>query len=51
MISDLNGEKIAGSIYEEELPKTSQEKGNKLHVKRKGYDNSLKSWIDEKGLI
>ena len=26
MISDLNGEKIAGSFYEKELQKTSQEK-------------------------
>ena len=47
--SDLNGEPIAGSFYEKELPKTSQEKfrigkvlkrkGDKLYVKWKGYDN------------
>ena len=45
MISDLNGEKIAGSFYEKELKKTSQEKfriqkvikrkGDKLYVKWK----------------
>ena len=52
-ISDLNGELITGSFYEKELQKTSQEKiriekvikgkGNKLHVKWKGYDSSLNS--------
>ena len=46
MISDLNGEKIAGSFYEKELRKPSQEKfrrenvikkkGDKLYVKWKG---------------
>ena len=61
MISDLNGEKIAGSFQEKELQKTSQEKfriekvlkrkGDKLHVKWKGYDNSFNSWIDKKDLI
>ena len=48
-IDDLNGEPIAGSFYEKELQKTSQEKfriekvikrnGDKLYVKSKGYDN------------
>ena len=61
VISDLNGEKIAGSFYEKELQKTSQEKfriekvlkrkGDKLYVKWKGYDNSFNSWIDKKDLI
>ena len=60
-ISDLNGEKIVESIYEKELQKTNQKefriekvikrKGNKLHVKWKGYDNSFNSWINEKDLI
>ena len=60
MISDLNGGKIAGSFYEKELQKTSQEKsriekalrrkGDNLYVKWKGYDNSLNSWINKKGL-
>ena len=61
VISDLNVKKIAGSFYEKELQKTSQEKfriekvlkrkGDKLYVKWKGYDNSFNSWIDKKDLI
>ena len=50
MISDLNGEKIAGSFYEKELQETSQEKfrtekvikrkSDQLYVKWKGqFDN------------
>ena len=60
VISDLNGEKFAGSFYEKELQKTSQEKfriekvlkrkGDKLYVKWKGYDNSFNGWIDKKDL-
>ena len=60
MISDLNGEPITGSFYENELRNTSQEKfriekvlkrkGNKLYIKCKGYDNSFNSWINEKDL-
>ena len=44
-----------------ELQKTSQEKfriekvikrkGDKLHVKWKGYDNSFNSWIDKKDIV
>ena len=58
VISDLNGEEIAGTFYEKELQKTSQKefriekvirrKGDKLHVKWKGYDNRFNSWIDKK---
>ena len=61
MISDLNGEPIAGSFYEKELQKTSQEKfriekvlkrkGDKLYVKWTEYDNSFNSWTDKKDLI
>ena len=61
VISDLNSEKIAGSFYEKELQKTSQEKfriekvlkrkGDKLYVKWKGYDNSFNSWINKKDLV
>ena len=61
VISDLNGKKITGSFYEKELQKTSREKfrieklikrkGDKPHVKWKGYDNSFNSWIDKKDLI
>ena len=60
MIIDLNGEAITESFYEKEWQKTSQEKfrikkvikrkGDKLHVKWKGYDNSFNSWIDKKDL-
>ena len=61
MISDLNGEEIAGSFYEKELQKPSQEKfriekvvkrkDDKFYVKWKGYDNSFNVWIDKKDLI
>ena len=61
MISDLKGEPIAGSLYENELQKTSQEKfrmekvikrkGDNLYVKWKGYDNSFNSWINKKDLV
>ena len=56
--SNLNGEKFAGSFYENELQKTCQEKsrikialkrkGDKLYVKWKGYDNLFNSRIDKK---
>ena len=58
VISDMTGEPITGSFYQKEFQKTSQKKfriekvlkrkGNKLYVKRKGYDNSFNSWIDKK---
>ena len=61
VINDLNGEEIIGTIYENELPKTDQkefriekvlkEKGDKLYVKWKGYDNSFNSWIDKKDIV
>ena len=61
VVSDLNDEEITENFYEKELQKTSQEKfriekvlkrkGNKLYVKRKGYNNSFNSWIDKKDLI
>ena len=60
VVSELNGEEIAGSFYEKELQKTSQEKfriekvtkrkGDKLYVKWEGYDNRFNSWIDKKDL-
>ena len=53
VINDLNGEKIVGTFYEKELPKTNQKefriekvikkKGNKFYVKWKGYDNPFNS--------
>ena len=61
VISDLTGEPITGSFYEQELQKESQKgfriekiierKGNKLYVKWKGYDNSFNSWINKKDLV
>ena len=61
MISDLNCELITVSFYEKEWQKTNQEKfriekvlkrkGDKLHVKWKGCDNSFNSWISEKDLV
>ena len=61
VISDSNGEEIAGSFYEKELQKTIQEKfrigkvikrkGDKLYIKWKRYDNSFNSWINKKDLV
>ena len=60
-ISDLNGEGITASFYEKELQNKSQKefriekvlkrKGDKLHVKWKGYNNRFNSWINKKDLI
>ena len=57
----MNSEAIIGTFYEKELQKTNQEefrikkvikrKGNKLHVKWKGYDSSFDSWINKKDII
>ena len=59
-LKDLNGEKIDGPFYQEELQKTIFEKDNKyiiekilktkannIFVKWKGFDSSFDSWIDE----
>ena len=53
VLNDLNGEEFTGTFYEKELQKTNQEefriekvikrKGDKIHVKRKRYDNSFNS--------
>ena len=61
IISDLNGEEIVETFYETELQKTNQKefrvervlrrKGNKLHVKWKGYHSSFNSWIDKKDVF
>ena len=60
-ISDLNGEQIIGSFYEKELEKPNQKefriekvlkrKGDQLHVKWKGYNNSFNSWINNKDIV
>ena len=54
VITDLNGEKVAGSFNQKGLQKPNQEKfwiekvfkrkDDKLYVKWKGYDNSFNSW-------
>ena len=51
VINDFNGGQITGTFYEKELQSTNQEefriekvikrKGDKLHAKWKGYDNSF----------
>ena len=33
------------------IEKLIKKKGNKLHVKWKGYNNSFNSWIDKKDII
>ena len=53
--------KLLEQFYEKELEKSNQkefrieklikQKGNKLYVKWKGYDNSFNSWIDKKNVI
>ena len=58
VIHDLNGEEITGTFYEKELQKknpkvyrikkVTRKKGNKVFVKRKGFDNSFNSWVDKK---
>ena len=61
VINDLNGEEIIGRFYKKELQKTNQQefrilkvikkKGDKLHVKWKGFDSSFNSWIGKKDLL
>ena len=60
-LKDLNGEKIEGSFYEQELQKTNfkkddeyiiekilKTKGNQIYVKWRGYNsNNFNSWIDK----
>ena len=61
VITDLNGEELIGTFYENEWQGTSQKefriekvlkkKGDELYVKWKGYDNSFNSWIDKKDIV
>ena len=61
VLNDVNSEEIIGTLYENELQKTDQNKfriekvikrkDDKLYVKWKGYDNSFNSWIDKKHII
>jgi hypothetical protein len=60
-ITDMNGEEIQGTFYEQELQKTSQEifriekiirkRGNKSLVKWYGYPDSMNSWVDNSELV
>ena len=61
VINVLNGEKIVGMFYENELQKTNQKKfriekvikrkGDKVSVKSKGDDNYFNSWINKKDKV
>ena len=61
VLNDLNGKVIIGTFYGNKLQKTKQNefriakiiknKGNKLYVKWKGYDNSFNSWIYKKDIV
>ena len=61
VINDLNREESTGTFYENELQKTNQkefktekvikQKGDKLYVKWKGYNNSFNTWIDKASLV
>ena len=59
-LKDLNGEKIQGSFYEQELQKTNfkkdeeyiikkilKTKGNQIYIKWRGFDSSFNTWIDK----
>ena len=59
-LKDLNGEKLDGSFYQQELLKTNMKEdglyiiekiikkvGNKYLIKWKGYDNSFNSYVDK----
>ena len=63
-MKDLNGEKLDGTFYEQELQKTNFEKddsytiekiiktkNDKIYVKWRGYSNNFNSWIDKKDII
>ena len=61
VFSDLKDKVIVGTFYGKELQKTNQKelrienvikrKGDKLYVKKKGYDNSFNSWINKKDIV
>ena len=60
-INNLNGELIAGTFYEKELQKPTQEKfridkvikrkSERMLVKWKGHNNSFNSWINKKDIV
>ena len=63
-LKDLNGEKLDGTFYQEELQKTNLKKDNlyiiekiiktkndKIYVKWRGYSNNFNSWINKNDMI
>ena len=62
LLTDLSGDNILGSFYEQELQKTKypniylvekviKRRGNDLYVKWLGFDNSHNSWIKQNELV
>ena len=49
----INYEKELQKIDQQEfrIEKVIKQKGDKLYVKWKGYDDSFNSWIDKKDLV
>ena len=63
-LKDLNGEKLDGTFYQEELLKTNMKEhdlyiiekiikkvGNKYLVKWKGYDDSFNSYVNKNDIV
>ena len=63
-MKDLNGEKLDGTFYQEELLKTNMKEndlyiiekvikkvGNNYLVKWRGYDNSFNSYVNENDIV
>ena len=60
-MKDLNGEKLDGTFYQEELQKTNltlyiiekiiKTRNDKIYVKWRGYNDSFNSWINKKDII
>ena len=60
-MQNLNGEKLDGTFYQEELQKTNltlyiiekiiKTKNDKLFVKWRGYSINFNSWMDKKYII
>ena len=60
-LKDLNGEKIQGTFYEQELQKTKQDdlytiekilktNKDKIYVKWKGYSNDFNQWVNKSAI-
>lgn len=60
-ISDINGEQIKGTFFEQEMQTSTQDtsridkmvktKGNKLLVKWLGYSHDFNSWVDKEDVL